>query len=146
MYHSGMLKLLAIVALVGMGLVSVVFVMLFLSYIGGTGGVGWSLYPTILRSRRAIRRVLRKEGYTDFRVSSFGATSIDPRHLCICIDVKSDEVRDHLQEDQALMDQLRQALLTCGYPAESVPLVGFSIESQETVERDFAGNWFYARK
>jgi hypothetical protein len=141
-----MLKWLVIVALVGVGLVSVAVVMIFLSYLGGTGGVGWRLYPTILRSRRAMRLALRKRGYADFRVSSFGATSIDPRHLCICIDVKSDDMRNRLQEDQALIDQLRQALLTCGYPAESVPLVGFSIESQETVDRDFGGNWFYARK
>jgi hypothetical protein len=60
--------------------------------------------------------------------------------------VNSDDVRDRLKEDQALIDQLRQALLTCGYPAESVALVSFSIESQETVDRDFGWNWFYARK
>jgi len=146
LYDPRMLKWLVIAALVVVGLVSVTAVMIFLSYIGGTGGVGWRLYPAILRSRRTMRLVLRERGYVDFRVSSFGATSIDPQHLCICINVKSDEVRNRLQEDQALIDQLRQALLTCGYPAECVPLVAFSIESQETVDRDFGGNWFYARK
>jgi hypothetical protein len=140
-----MLKWLGILASVGLGLGLLVAASIFLSYIGGMGGVGWNLYPTIIRSRRAMRRVLRNHGY-GFRVHTFGATSIDPRHLCVCIDVNSDQQRERLREDHALMDQLRQALLMSGYPAESVPLVSFSIESQETVDRDFRGNWFHARK
>ena len=138
-----MLKWLGIVALMGLSLISVAVVMIFLGHIGG---MGWNLYPAILRSRRAVRRELKDRGFDHFRVSSFGATSIDPRHLCICIDVNSDDERNRLYEDQALIDQLRQALIACGYPEGSVPLVSFSVESQETVDRDFGGNWFYARK
>jgi hypothetical protein len=81
-----MLKWLSILGFMGLTLLLVAAVLIFLSYIGGTGGVGWELYPRIVRSRRAMRHVLRKRGY-GFRVHSFGATSIDPRFLCICIDV-----------------------------------------------------------
>ncbi len=119
-----------------------IFVLSCLDYIGG---MGWSLYPKILRSRRAIKQVLRKHGYT-FPVSSFGATGIDPRYLCVCINVDADAERDRLLADSGLFDEFRLALLRSGYPAESVPLVSFSVESQETVDRDFGGNWFYARK
>src|ERR1019366_3286011 len=107
----------------------ILFGLLFLSYIGGPGGVGWDLYPSIIRSRRAIRSILRNRGYS-FRVESFGATSIDPRHLCICINVNQDSERDQLQDDHELINQFRQALLESGYPAESVQHVGFSFESQ----------------
>ncbi|HEY2469888.1 MAG TPA: hypothetical protein VGI45_18870 [Terracidiphilus sp.] len=67
LYHPMMLKWLVIVALVGLGLVSVVAVMILLSLIGGPGGAGWKLYPTILRSRRAMRRVLKERGFAIFQ-------------------------------------------------------------------------------
>jgi hypothetical protein len=140
-----MVHWLLILALSIVAFLFVVFCLLFLSYIGGPGGVGWDLYPSIIRSRRAIRGILKNRGYS-FRVESFGATSIDPRHLCVCINVNRDAERDLLQEDHELIDQFRQALLESGYPAESVQHVGFSFESQETVDRDFGGNWYYARK
>lgn len=124
------------------GAVITVFVLGCLDYIAG---MGWKLYPTIVRSRRAVRQVLRKHGYS-FPVWSFGATGIDPRYLCVCINVDLDAERDRLLADQDLTNELRDALRRSGYPAESVPHVGFSIESQETVNRDFGGSWFYARK
>jgi hypothetical protein len=125
-----------------LGLLLAIAALIFVGYVGG---VGWSLYPTIIRSRRAIRKILKKRGFS-FRVHSFGATSIDPQYLCICINVDTDSERDSLRENTELIDQFREAMLRVGYPAESVPLVGFSFESQQTVDRDFAGNWFYARK
>jgi hypothetical protein len=125
------------------GLLLLVVASCVADYVGN--GIGWDLYPSILRSRKAIRRILKARG-TPFRVESFGATRIDPDHLCICINVNTDAERDSLQHDDELIRQFRKAILSSGYPAESVPMVSFSIESQETVSRDFEGNWFYARK
>lgn len=124
-------------------LVLLVVSLCVLNYIGE--GIGWNLYPSIFRSRLAIRRILKTHG-EKFRVSSFGATRIDPRYLCVCIDVNTDSQRDALRENSELLGRFRASILAAGYPAESVPLVSFSIESQETVDRDWGGNWFYARK
>jgi len=135
-----MLHWLWIIVLAVLALVLFIAVLCILNYIGE--GIGWDLYPSILRSRRAIRRILRMRGQ-DFRVHSFGATHIDPRHLCVCIDVDTDVERDAIREDAELLDHCREVILAAGYPAESVPLIGFSIESQETVDRDWGGNWFY---
>jgi hypothetical protein len=112
-------------------------------YIGTV--VGWDLYPSIIRSRWAIKRILKARGQ-NFRVHSFGATHIDPVHLCICINVDKDYERDDIYNDSELLEQFRKAILKTGYPKDSVSLLNFSVESQQTVDRDFGGNWFYARK
>jgi hypothetical protein len=142
-YDPMMSKWLPHLEMIGSDLALVV-ALIFINYIFGAGGAGW-LYPTIVRSRRAMRRIVKQRG-SGFRVSSFGETHIAPQYLCVCIDVNTDDERDRLLEDKDLIEQLRQAILSSGYPAESVPLVKFSIESQETVDRDFEGSWWYARK
>jgi hypothetical protein len=132
-----------IIVLTVLALVVVIVLLCVLNYIGE--GVGWDLYPSIFRSRRGIRRILKMRG-EKLRVSSFGATHIDPRYLCVCIDVDTDAERDAMRDDNELIEDFRDAILAAGYPVESVPLVSFSIESQQTVDRDWSGNWFHARK
>ena len=46
----------------------------------------------------------------------------------------------------AMIDAFRQALRDAGYPPAKVPEVGFEFESEETVRRDYEGNWFYRMK
>jgi hypothetical protein len=75
-----------------------------------------------------------------------GMSSIDPQYLCILINVDTDSEKTQLLEDKELEKNVRQVALDAGYPAQSVPLIGISIESQQTVDRDWQGNWFYARK
>jgi hypothetical protein len=45
-----------------------------------------------------------------------------------------------------LVPEFRRALSAAGYPSAAVPEVGFAFESQQTVDRDYAGNWWYAIK
>ena len=103
------------------------------------------LWPTIRRARREVKKMARQH-CPNAKVFSFGATHIDPRHLAIWITTKTDEERDRLRQDPDLPQQLRDALLQVGYPTAAVPLVAFEIESQETVDRDFGGSWYYATK
>ena len=105
----------------------------------------WKLWPTIRRARREVKKLARQR-CPNAKVFSFGATHIDPRHLAIWITTNTDEQRDRLRQDSVLHQQLRDALLQAGYPPAAVPLVGFAFESQETVDRDFGGNWYYATK
>ena len=41
---------------------------------------------------------------------------------------------------------MRARLVALGYPEHAVPNVGITAESQETVDRDFQGNWWHAVK
>jgi hypothetical protein len=73
-----------------------------------------------------------------------GATWIDAALLAFYIARKTDDERDRLCLDTSLLQELRHALLDVGYPPSSVPFVRFFIESQETVNRDYGGNWHEA--
>lgn len=95
------------------------------------------LWVSILRARRAIRVLL-----PGTKVLTFGATHIDPKHLAVWIKTRTDLERDQLKANPALVEQIRSALLRAGYPPLAVPEVCISFESQETVDRDYKGQWF----
>jgi hypothetical protein len=44
------------------------------------------------------------------------------------------------------IEAFRQALLDAGYPPVAIPEIGFEFESEETVRRDYRGNWFHRMK
>lgn len=94
--------------------------------------------------RRATRQILEiaRQHCTDARVfRKQGATKIDPRHLAFWIATATDNERDLLRHDPNLIQQFREVLVRVGYPPRAVPLVYFTIESQETVDRDYGGSW-----
>jgi len=95
------------------------------------------VWLTLIRTRRAIRALC-----PGTKVISFGATNIDPQYLAIWIKTRTDEERDRLAAKPALVSQIREALLKVGYPPVAVPKVLISFESQETVDRDYKGQWF----
>jgi hypothetical protein len=137
-----MLRLAVIAVAVVVGLVLFLIVSVTLDYINF---IGWDLWLKIIRSRRAIRRLL-KASYPNVKVWSLGASHIDPKHFCICIDVESDMDRDTLIKDAEMERQMRASVLQTGYPSESVPILPFSIQSMETINRDFGGSSWHARK
>ncbi len=62
-------------------------------------------------------------------------------HPAIWTTTALDMERDQLREDESLRNRFRALLLQAEYAAEDVPLVQFVYESQETVDREFRGNW-----
>jgi hypothetical protein len=114
----------------------------YLRYI--TTYIGLENVLTVWRARRVIRRIIRKR-LPGARVHSSGETHLSPGNLCICIDVTSDEERESLRNDAALLASMRKALFKAHYPEDAIPDVCFRVESQETVTRDFNGNWKAAR-
>lgn len=79
-------------------------------------------------------------------VFSFGAVEIDPKYLAIWVTVATDEQKNALIAHTELTEQFQHAILELGYPAEAVPGIGYAFESQETVDRDYDHNWWYAVK
>lgn len=77
---------------------------------------------------------------------SFGATDIDPKYFVIFVTTPTDLDRDRLASDTSLVGQFQKILRTEGYPSLAVPEVGFEFESQETVDRDYGGNWWHRVK
>jgi hypothetical protein len=100
---------------------------------------------TVWRARRRIREIARRL-VPLATVFTLGAVRIHPRHLAFWITTPSDAERDLLRASPELISEFRAALRAIGYPAIAVPDVGFEIESQEIVDRDHGGNWWYAVK
>jgi hypothetical protein len=68
---------------------------------------------------------------------------IHPRHLVYWICVKSDAERDRMAWNPELMTGPRDVLVTSDYPPEGRDHVYIGFESQETVDRESAGNWWH---
>lgn len=77
------------------------------------------------------------------RSIDFGALEISPTHLDIWFITDSDAQRQHLLGLPDFDRTCHAALAATGYPAEAVPHVRFHAESEETVQRDWGGNWWH---
>lgn len=73
----------------------------------------------------------------------FGASDIDPRHLVFVICVQSDAEKARVAADADLRQRLRSLLDEYDYPRRGRAGVLFSVESQQSVERESGGNWWY---
>jgi hypothetical protein len=76
-----------------------------------------------------------------------GAVWLSPCNLAFWITTQTDAERDLLMRSAPeLVSDFRQVLLDVGYPATAVTDVGFEFEAQQTVDRDYNGNWWYRVK
>ncbi len=82
------------------------------------------------------------------RASAFaiGAYWIHPRHLAVFVKVGGDSEKRQLLDDIGFMPFLRRALVEVHYPPEGCEGVSFDVESQETVDREFQGRWYFRLK
>src|SRR5262249_11774225 len=102
--------------------------------------IDWKRWPAIRRARRGIREIARQQVPNAEVFSYQGATKINPGYLSFWIRTASDKERDSLCQAPNIHSQFRNALLRAGYPTNTVPVVHFRIESQETVDRDYGGS------
>jgi hypothetical protein len=105
-----------------------------------------------IRTRIAISRVCRlvascaARRNVSARVDWLGAYYLDPKHLCIIVQVDSDQDKRQLLQDHDFQSSLRAALDAAAYPSEARDAVTMLVESEETVARDFGGRWQYRLK
>jgi hypothetical protein len=118
--------------------------------VGGVAGLTVGILLRVLnnRPRRQIRRA--REDFQQIvrrRLSSAEVTTWSGKevHPVFWIKTGNDEERDQLSTDSSLTEDFRTALLQADYPAVDVPLAQYVVESQETVDRDYAGSWVKRR-
>ncbi|WP_157671854.1 hypothetical protein [Desulfuromonas soudanensis] len=99
----------------------------------------------IWRIEAAIKSLIVAEGHKPF-VWSFGAYYIDPKHLVFVVGIPTDEERDKLKALDSFRSSLRELLVKYNWPQKARAHVAFDIESQETVDREDNGNWWYHYK
>jgi hypothetical protein len=75
-----------------------------------------------------------------------GSRPVKSHNLAFWITTQTDAERDLMRSAPELVSEFRQVLLDAGYPATAVPDIGFEFEAQQTVDRDYNGNWWYRVK
>ena len=92
-----------------------------------------------------VRLTLRKD-YPTLRTDWFGAIGIDPRHLAVWIMTDLDAERNVIIASDKLNSLIQDSLRQVNYPAEAISHICGTVESQETVDRDWDGKWHHRMK
>jgi hypothetical protein len=97
---------------------------------------------------RLCRRAKQQAEHRGVRASItwFGVYYIHPKHLAVIIRVGTDQDKGKLSNDPTFMVSLGNEMAAVNYPIEGRESVAFEVESQETVDREFNGNWYYRFK
>jgi len=97
----------------------------------------------ILDIKTDIGKIIQPICPERFFIDWYGAYDINPKHLVYWVCVQSDNMKYKLAGNVELMAALRAVLENNDYPAESQKHVHIGFESQETVNRESKGNWYY---
>ena len=96
--------------------------------------------PVVIEAEKAILALV-KETVPAAGLRRIGPVGITAPSWSCWIVTPTDTERDKLASDAVLLEELRCAGAKAGFAPDS-----FTIQSQETVERDFEGSWFYAMR
>ena len=99
----------------------------------------------IWRIESALKNLVRAEGFKPM-IWSFGAYYINPKHLIFVVGVPTDKAKEALKSNSSFIASMKGLLDTFNWPIQASPEVVFDIESQETVDRENNGNWWYHYK
>ena len=105
----------------------------------------WSLKWKISCIESNLKAMLKAGGIKP-RVWSFGAYDIDPKHLVFVVGVSTDAEKESLQKNHVFQSEIKALLTKHDWPVAAREHVLFDIESQETVDRETEGNWWYHYK
>jgi len=76
-------------------------------------------------------------------INWYGAYKINPKNLAYWICVESDSQKNLLKSNIELQKELKDLLAKQNYPRDAMKYVQINIESQETVDRESEGSWYY---
>lgn len=96
--------------------------------------------------REEILLMARAQGHPVLSVFEAGAVDISPRHLVYWATFQHDADRDRFLGDAEIRKLFRDRMAALGYPEDFVPAIGITAESQETIDREFQGDWWAAIK
>jgi hypothetical protein len=91
----------------------------------------------------AEMRSLARRYVADCTVTALALEPIQPWFL---FKTKTDAERDLLAGNEALLKDFEAVFRARECPDETVQGLAFPFQSQQTVERDYAGNWYWALK
>jgi hypothetical protein len=103
-----------------------------------TGEWRYDLEPSVSRCETAILKIVGEIAPTA-RLNRIGPIDINGPSWSCWVITETDQERDRLAGDKLLRARLERA-------AAEFPPNAFAFQSQETVDRDFRGSWFYAMR
>jgi hypothetical protein len=95
--------------------------------------------PEVERTEALILEVI-KEVVPTARLERIGPVDFHPPKWSCWVVTTTDDERDRLAADAELKERLA-SVANAGFPPDS-----FTFQSEETVARDYEGNWFYAMR
>ncbi|MCB1595394.1 MAG: hypothetical protein KDI76_10820 [Xanthomonadales bacterium] len=95
--------------------------------------------------RLAIEEMLEDKAIKH-KVWNFGAYDIDPKYLVIVVGTETEIQKQELRSDKSFNESLKNLLEQFDWPEAAREHVVFSIESQEAVDKQSNGNWWYHYK
>ncbi|MFN8052790.1 MAG: hypothetical protein U0Q22_15200 [Acidimicrobiales bacterium] len=101
-----------------------------------------SLFAALERARHALLQEFGRDGVTriEYVVGFVHPYSVHP-----WLGTDTDEQRDSLAIRSSLSDDVGRILLASDLPSDEVGPIGpTTVQSQQCVDRDYRGNWFYA--
>jgi len=101
------------------------------------------LKQKILDIKQDIEYIVSQYSSEKFWIDWYGAYDINPRFLVFWICIRTDHLKSKLISNGELMSNLRNLLEKHDYPAQARQFVSIGFESQETVDRESKGNWYY---
>ena len=105
-----------------------------------------SLKRKIFFLKDDMKKTVSEVSTEDVRIDWYGAYDIDPKYLVFWICVKTDREKEKLIANKELYARLRNLLSKYNYPLEARKYVFINFESQETVDKESDGNWYYHYK
>ncbi|RVU00046.1 hypothetical protein EOD41_13880 [Mucilaginibacter limnophilus] len=102
-----------------------------------------NLKQKVLAIEVQIKQLVKQYCTENYWITHYGSFDIHPKHLVYWICVKSDKMKASLEQNTILNEQLRFVLRDNDYPEEGINHVHIGFESQETVDRESDGNWWF---
>jgi hypothetical protein len=97
----------------------------------------------ILKIKSEMKKIITSLCKENFWIDWYGAYEINPKNLVYWICVESDNKKNLLKSNIELQKDLKDLLAKQNYPCDAIKYVQINIESQETVDRESGGSWYY---